>query len=119
MKKLIIALLTTAVVLAGTAAIVSASGGSDRQVAKSSAAAEPQRAQMSGATAHAAVKCKNLKCINKQLTKLNTGVFKCERVLPVTQYSDYAAVGGGALTGLDLTQTGDQPTAFVVVDVCQ
>jgi hypothetical protein len=117
MKKIIIALLTMAVVLAGTAAIVNASGGSEREVAKSSAA--PQKSHLSGAPAHAAVNCRTIKCINKKLTKLNTGVFKCERVVPVTQYSDYAAVGGGAITALDLTQTGDQPTAFVVVDVCQ
>jgi len=37
----------------------------------------------------------------QKLTKLNTGVFKCERIVPVTQYADYSAVGGGAITALD------------------
>jgi hypothetical protein len=117
MNKIIIALLTMAVVLAGTAAIVNASGGSEREVAKSSAGPQ-KRAHLSGAPAHAAVNCRTLKCINQKLTKLNTGVFKCERIVPVTQYADFAAVGGGAITGIDYTQTGDAPTNFMVVDIC-
>ena len=118
MRRTIITILSTALVVGVAATVVNAAGGSDREVAASSAAAQPQKLLKRGPTAQAAVKCRTVKCINKQLTKLNNGVFKCERILAVTQYSDFALAGGGATTGLDLTAPNDQPTANFVVDIC-
>ena len=119
MRRTIITILSTALVLAGMAAIVNAAGGSDREVAASSSAAKPQKLpQLRRVQAHAAVKCRTVRCLNKKLTQFNRVLFKCQRLVAVTQYSDFAHASGGATTGLDYTGVGDPPSDFFVVNNC-
>jgi hypothetical protein len=123
MRRTIITILSTALVVAGSAAIVQAAGGPEREVAASSSApAEPKGTLDRRAPAHAAVRCRNLGCINRKLTKLNRDAFKCERLVNLTQYQGYLYTPDGTnvieTTALDYTQSGDAPSDQFVIYVC-
>lgn len=122
MRRTIITILSTALVVAGSAAIVNAAGGPEREVAKPSAAAEPKQTPNRRATAHAAVRCRNLGCINRKLTQLNRDAFKCERVVPLTSYQGYLYTPDGTnvveTSALDFTEPGDAPSNQFVIYVC-
>jgi hypothetical protein len=123
MRRTIITILSTALVLAASAAIVNAAGGGpEREVAASSAAAE-RKGITDRAQAKASVRCRNLGCINRKLTKLTRDAFQCERVLPVTRYQGYFYTPDGGVstiqtTALDETEPGDAPTYGVVIYTC-
>lgn len=97
------------------------------------ASAAPKPAQKSAAAkAVAAVRqvqnargCRTVGCFNqklKQLTKAVNGLaydaYTCERVVPITQYGDFADVNGFATTGLDYTAAGSVPSDNMVVYTC-
>jgi hypothetical protein len=136
MRKRIVFAIVAATTVLGGAAIAVGDSSESREPAKSTAGSDPIPRKLGEVNRRlnqslaARVSCQSMACINRTLTRLsetvrrlNREIFRCERLVNVTQYTGYlySPDGGQTVfgtTALDYTEPGDPPSDRVVVYVC-
>jgi hypothetical protein len=120
---LIAALIAGAVFAAVTGAVPSRMHGSwvhaSGEPVKREHRTAPTMQRLGSSPAGFRANCYSLRCINRKLNALYTGVYRCERTIGIAQFYGYLFTRDGVTaapdTGLDYTTSGGDR---VLIDVC-